>query len=162
MTLEDAAKLPREEQFTRLARGPEALEQVIAGQGPAVLGRRPDTKNWAPVEVICHLRDTEESFDDRFRLILAFEDPALGVTDVDRWADERQYLRNDPARALAAFARRREETLTTLRALQPGEWQRAGVHPRRGRMPLAAFAALMVWHDENHLDQIRRGLRGEA
>ena len=162
MTLEDAAKLPREEQFERLARGPEALGQVIAGQGDAILSRRPDAKSWAPTEVICHLRDTEESFGERFRLILAFEDPALGVTDVDRWADERQYLRNDPVRALAAFARRREETLATLRALKPGDWQRAGVHPRRGRMALADFAALMVWHDENHLDQTRRGLRGEA
>jgi uncharacterized damage-inducible protein DinB len=161
LTLEEAARLSVEDRFERLAEGPEAVARAVAGHGEAALARRPDSRNWAPVEVICHLRDTEESFLGRFRAILVFPEPALEGPDVDRWAEDRQYLRHDPARALAAFRRHREETLAALRTLGPAEWQRAGVHPRRGRMTLADFLALMVWHDENHLDQLRRALDGK-
>ena len=37
----------------------------------------------------------------------------------DHWARDRQYLRNDPAEALAAFRRLREGTLAHLTALSP-------------------------------------------
>jgi hypothetical protein len=29
-------------------------------------------------------------------------------------------------------------------------------------MTIADLVRLMVWHDDNHVEQIRRGLRGEA
>jgi hypothetical protein len=29
-------------------------------------------------------------------------------------------------------------------------------------MTIADWVRLVVWHDENHLEQLRRGLRGEA
>jgi len=48
--------------------------------------------------------------------------------DPERWAEERQYLRNDTRAAPAAFARRRADVLTLLRSLSPAEWQRGGVH----------------------------------
>jgi hypothetical protein len=161
LTLEDAAKLTTEERLARLAAGPDAVHRAIAGHDEATLARRPDGKSWAPTEVVCHLRDTEAGFMSRFQAILAADEPPLEGPDPDRWAEERQYLRDDPARALAAFRARRQDCLDLLRALEPGQWQRAGVHPRRGRMTVADFTALMVYHDENHLEQVRRGLRGE-
>jgi hypothetical protein len=79
----------------------------------------------------------------------------------DRWADERQYLTNDGALALAAFVRRRGETLEFLRGLQPDAWERAGVHvDSRGRRTIDEFLSVMAWHDDNHLDQLRRALDG--
>jgi hypothetical protein len=74
---------------------------------------------------------------------------------------ERQYLRND-AEVIRAFRRRREESLTYLLGLAPEGWHRGGVHPTRGRMTVSDFVSLMVWHDDNHLEQIRRGLKGQA
>ena len=64
--------------------------------------------------------------------------------------------------AVGAFRKRSDESLAFLRGLQPEEWQRGGIHAVRGRMTVGDFVNLMVWHDENHLEQIRRGLRGEA
>jgi hypothetical protein len=29
-------------------------------------------------------------------------------------------------------------------------------------MTVSDFVSLMVWHDDNHLEQIRRGLKGQA
>ena len=64
--------------------------------------------------------------------------------------------------ALSTFKQRRGETLAFLRGLRPEQWDRGGVHPVRGRMPVKDFVALMAWHDDNHLDQLKRALDGKA
>jgi hypothetical protein len=161
-TMEEYAKQPAAQRLQRLARTADELAAAIFGQSDAVLSRRPDAKNWAAKEVVCHLRDTEESFMARFETIMAMDEPKFIGATPDRWAEERQYLRNDAAEAVAAFRRRREECLAFLRALPPEQWRRAGVHAVRGRMTIDDFAAMMAWHDDNHLDQLRRALAGQA
>jgi len=162
-TMEEYAKQPREERMRRLNRTPDDLAAAIKGQSDAILSRRPDATNWAAKEVVCHLRDTEEAFGTRFQLILTMDvDPALVGSPADRLADERQYLRNDPEEALAAFRRRRAETLQTLGKLTPAEWEKGGIHPVRGRITIDGFLSLMAWHDDNHLDQLTRALQGRA
>lgn len=161
-TMEEYAKQPTPQRLARLERTAEELIAALRGQTEAVLARRPDATNWAAKEVVCHLRDTEELFANRFELILAMDEPKLpGFGPPDRWAEDRQYLRNDAQEALVAFRRRREETLTLLRKLGPEQWQRGGVHTTRGRITLDSFLALMASHDDNHLDQLRRALAGK-
>ena len=163
-TMEDYAKQTLAQRLARLERTPDELAAALRGQPESVLARRPDPKNWAPKEVVCHLRDTEELFESRFRQISLNDEPKLIPFDPDtpdRWAEERQYLKNDVQGALAAFRRRRDETLAMLRKLGP-DWQRTGVHPTRGRMTADDFLTLMAWHDDNHLDQLRRALEGRA
>ena len=141
-----------------------ALAAAIRGRDDATLSRRPDGKNWAAKEALCHLRDVEEMFQGRFGLILAMDDPKLAFdpTMPDRWAEERQYLRNDAQQALGAFRTRRDESLDLLRTLTPAQWTRAGVHATRGRVTIDDFVTLMAWHDDNHLDQLKRALEGKA
>jgi len=162
LTKEEVAKIPRAERLERLGRTAHELNAAIADQPEAVLCRRPDEKNWAPKEVVCHLRDVEEFFMLRFQTIAAAHEPPLVPADPERWAEERQYIRNDAAEAARAFRRRREECLAHLRGLADAQWTRAGLHPTYGRMTLEDVVSLMVWHDANHLDQLQRGLRGEA
>jgi DinB superfamily len=160
-TMEEYAKQPREQRLQRLTRTPDELAAAIRGQGDATLSRRPDGKNWAAKEVVCHLRDTEEAFGGRFEQILAMDvDPKLGGPTADRWAEERQYLRNDTGEALDAFRTRRAETLELLGKLSAAQWDKGGIHPVRGRITLDSFLTLMAWHDDNHLDQLRRALDG--
>ncbi len=161
-TIEEYAKQPVGQRLARMTRTADELATAIAGRSDAVLGRRPDAKNWSAKDVICHLRDTEEGFAGRFQLILAMDDPKFGGIDPDRWAEERQYTRHDAAQALAAFRRRREENLALLGKLSPGELQRGGVHATRGRLTIDGFVAMMAWHDDNHLDQLTRALEGRA
>jgi hypothetical protein len=161
-TIEDVAKRPIEQQLARLGRTVLDLAEAIRGQADAALSRRPDPKNWAATEVLCHLRDTEESFMGRFHTILAMDEPKLFPIDPDRWADERQYLRADAEHALRAFRRRREESLGLLRGLAVEAWNRGAIHPVKGRMTVREFVTLMAWHDDNHLDQLKRALEGRA
>ena len=161
-TMEEYAKQPREQRIKRLERTADELAAAIRGHGEEALGRRPDAKNWAPKEIVCHLRDIEEAFLVRFQTIVASDNPRLSGPDPDRWAEERQYLRNDAAAALAAFRKRRADTLEFLGKRAPGDWERGGVHPVRGTITLDSFLTLMAWHDDNHLDQLRRALEGKA
>ncbi len=163
-TMEEYAKLPVEERMRRLSRTADELAAAIRGRDDAALSRRPDGKNWAAKEAICHLRDVEEMFTGRFGMILAMDNPKLAFdpTTPDRWAEERQYLRNDAQLALAAFRTRRDEALALLRALTPEQWKRAGIHATRGAITIGDFVTLMAWHDDNHLDQLKRALEGKA
>jgi hypothetical protein len=179
-TAEEYNRFPIETRLGRLQQTPEELGQAISGKTDAELSRRPDAHNWAAKEIVCHLRDVEELFQIRFHTVVALEEPrilVLGASaedlaawriggaighplDPGRWAEERQYLRNDTGEALAAFRRRRTEVLTLLRSLSPAEWQRGGIHLGRGRLPLAEWVASLAAHDDNHLAQLHRALEG--
>jgi hypothetical protein len=162
-TMEEYAQQTRDQRLQRLTRTADELSAAIKGQAESVLARRPDTKNWAAKEIICHLRDTEEAFNSRFELIVAMDtDPKLVGSSADRMAEERQYLRNDAVEAIGAFRRRREENIDYLRKLTPAQWDKGGTHPVRGRMTIDTFLTLMAWHDDNHLDQLKRALDGKA
>jgi uncharacterized damage-inducible protein DinB len=162
-SMEEYAKQPREARIQRLTRTADELAAAVKGESDAVLSRRPDEKNWAAKEVVCHLRDAEEGFTTRFEQILAMDvDPKLAGPSADRMAEERQYLRNDAAEALAAFRKRRQETVAFFGTLTPAQWDKGGIHPVRGRITLDGFLTLMAWHDDNHLDQLTRALQGRA
>jgi DinB family protein len=161
-TMEEYATQPREARFKRMERTADELAAAIRGQSAAALARRPDGKNWGATEVVCHLRDIEEAFMLRFEMILATDNAKLFGVSPDRWAEERQYARNDAGEAIGAFRKRREELLAFLRKLTPQQFERAGVHAVRGPMKIDDLVALMAWHDDNHLDQLRRALEGKA
>ncbi len=76
----------------------------------------------------------------------------------DRWAEERQYLRNDTTSALGAFRGRREESLALLRRLSPGQWGRGSIHVTLGRMTFEDWVCLIAAHDDKHLRQLQRAL----
>jgi uncharacterized damage-inducible protein DinB len=150
-----------EEQMARMERTADDFAAAIKGAPDATLSRRPDEKNWSAKEVVCHIRDTEESFMTRFQTMLAMDEPKFLPVEPDRWATDRQYLRNDTAEALEAFRTRRDESLKFLRGLSPDQWERGGIHATRGRMTIKDFVGLMAWHDDNHLDQLKRALKGQ-
>jgi hypothetical protein len=161
LTKEEVAKMSRPERLERLGRFGHELDAAISDRPESVLCRRPDEKNWAPKEVVCHLRDTEEFFMLRFQILAAAHEPPLVPADPGRWAEDRQYIRNDAGEASRAFRQRREESLAHLRGLSDAQWSRAGLHPTYGRMTVEDIVNLMVWHDANHLDQLHRALRGD-
>jgi DinB family protein len=179
-TMEGYLARPLAERLERLRTTPDDLAAATRGRSDAVLSRRPDGRSWSAKEIVCHLRDVEELFVTRFCTMLAMDDPTiltLSATpealaawritgsvghplDPERWAEERQYLRNDAAEALAAFRRRRQECLAVLDTLSPAEWKRGGIHVVRGRASMADWAASLAAHDDNHLDQLTRALDG--
>lgn len=161
-TIEEYAKQPVEQRLARMSRTPDEIAEAILGQTDAVLSRRPDDKNWAAKEVICHLRDVEEIYLIRARTMLDNDEPKIFAdpTAIDRMAEHRQYSRSDATEALQAFRWWREESLGFLRGLTPAQRDRGCIHPTRGRLTIDQFVTMLAWHDDNHLDQLRRALDG--
>lgn len=179
-TAEEYGDFPIETRLSRLAKTAGDLDRAICGRTDTELSARPGADNWAAKEIICHLRDVEELFQIRFHTVLALDEPRIlvfGATESDlapwriggsighpldpeRWAVERQYLRNDAALALDAFRRRRTEVLGLLRSLSPAEWRRGGIHLSRGRLTLADWVARLAAHDDNHVAQLHRAIEG--
>ena len=154
-------QVPLPERLARLEQTPTDLARLVRARTEAVLSRRPAPQAWSVKEVVCHLRDAEEHLSNWMRTILANDDPPLVQTaTADRWADERQYVRHHVGAAWQAFSQRRDETLELLRGLPARAWRRAGRHARRGRLTLDGLVALLAWHDDNHLDQVKRALDG--
>jgi len=55
-----------------LARFPLVLDALLSDLDPVSWRTRPDASEWAPVEIVCHLRDEEtEDFGARLRVVLA-------------------------------------------------------------------------------------------
>ncbi len=179
-TREEYARQPIEARVARMDRTGDEIAAAISGLKDELLSRRPAPTSWSAKEVVCHLRDIEELFLLRFRTMLAVHEPiflvlgemppdraAWGILegdamplDPDRWAEERQYLRNDTGRALASLQRRREETLVFLRRLRPEQWKRGSLHVTLGPMNFADWVALIAAHDDKHLAQLGRALKG--
>jgi hypothetical protein len=175
-TMDEYLTRPVDVRLARLRSTPEELASLLAGRDWPALSRRPDPGSWSAAEIVCHLRDVEELFLVRFQTILAVDEPqilTLGATpealaawgiggeighplDPDRWAEERQYARQDAGEALAAFCRRRREVIALLDGLNAEQWQRGGIHQARGRMRLDEWVASLAGHDDNHLEQLRR------
>jgi hypothetical protein len=162
-SVEKWATVPAVERLARLERTPADLARLMRGQSDAALSRRPAPDAWSAKEVVCHLRDAEEHLSGWIMLILTMNDPVLiEAGTAARWAEDRQYARHHAGAAWDAFGRRRDETLDLLRGLTPEQWQRSGHHHRWRRMTVDHLLSLMAWHDDNHLDQLRRALEGKA
>jgi hypothetical protein len=160
--IEEWAAVAVPQRLARLEATPSELARLMRGQSDAALSRRPAPDAWSAKEVVCHLRDAEEHLSGWVTLILAVDDPVLvAAGTAARWAVDRQYARHHAGAAWDAFGRRRDETLALFRGLAPAQWQRGGHHDRRGRMTVDHLLSLMAWHDDNHLDQLRRALDGK-
>lgn len=167
----------RGEVVTRLRATPDQVTAVLAAHdGPwdqRVGGA------WSPVDVVCHLRDIEELTLARYRQVLCMQDPMLPAAadpddregwglleegarllDPERWAHDRQYLRNDIHEAAAAFTRWRRHSDELLSQLDESQWARTSIHPRLGRITLQDWTAIIAWHDGNHVAQLELAVRG--
>ncbi len=160
-SVEEWATVPVPDRLARLERTPSELARLLRGHGDAALSRRPAPDAWSAKEIVCHLRDAEEHLSGWMTHLLTIDDPPLIQSGTAaRWAEERQYQRHHAGAAWDAFGRLRDETLALLRDLAPAQWARSGHHARRGRMSVDDLLSLMAWHDDNHLDQLKRALEG--
>jgi hypothetical protein len=146
-----------------LARIPGVLEGMLGGLDAAAWRARPAPNEWAPVEIVCHLRDEEvEDFRARVRVVI---DGGAQFAPIDppRWAIDRRYLDDDGPAVLAAFRERRAASLAFLAGLNPLTLAGSVPQPTAGRLSGLDLLAAWVAHDRLHLAQMAATLaRGWA
>ena len=148
---------------TELARFPLVLDALLNGLDEASWRARPAPTEWAPVEIVCHLRDEEvEDFGARLRVVVD-GGTSFAPIDPERWAVDRRYLDDDGSRALTAFRERRAASLTALAGIGPERLTTVVEHRRSGGLSGLDILAAWVEHDRLHLAQIAATLaRGWA
>src|SRR5207247_334201 len=71
-----------------MARLPGVLDALLGDLAPADWRARPVAPEWAPIEIVCHLRDEEvEDFGARVRVALEGGSRFTPI-DPERWAEE--------------------------------------------------------------------------
>jgi hypothetical protein len=137
-----------------LARLPAVLGSLLDELDEAGWRARPAPREWAPVEIVCHLRDEEtEDFGARVRVILE-RGARFAPIDPERWAEERRYREADPREALAALRARRAVSLDLLGSIDPEGLLGAVDQPTLGRLSGLDLLAAWVTHDRLHLAQL--------
>jgi DinB superfamily len=137
-----------------LARFSTLLELLVGELDEATWRARPAAGEWAPVEIVCHLRDEEtEDFGARLRVILAGGAQFVPI-DPERLAVDRRYLQANPSEALSAFRARRMSSLDLLGSLVPDRLRGTAKRPSDGHLSGLDLLASWVAHDRLHLQQL--------
>ena len=135
---------------------PVVLRTLVSGVDDGRLRRRPAPGEWAIIEVVAHLADTEERALGRVRRMLAEEDPELEPFDQEALAEQRHYLGLELAGELARLERLRAEHLALLVGLDGASWERTGRHGEHGEMSLELYETHVAAEEVDHLAQIAR------
>lgn len=146
----------RTEILKALRAGPIVLRRLVRDLDDTTIRRRPADRQWAIVEVVAHLADTEERALARTRRMLTEARPSLPDYDPDVLAIERGYLAMDVGTELDRFERLRLESADLLEGLDEVGWQRPGNHSEHGPITVQQLAAHTAGEDAAHFAQIAR------
>ena len=141
---------------------PDQVNSAIEGVDDAVLSDKPSVDEWCVKEIIAHMFETDLSFIERVRTILATD----GVPALPRakppWKlhEGKGYESYSPEQLMTTMQAIRAESLALVRSLSPQDWVRQGTLMGS----VNSVLDLGTWvtnHDKGHLAQIKR-LCGKA
>lgn len=139
----------------RFRRSPELLAQVMTGVHGEEEDFAPAPGKWSIRQIIAHVADTELVFAQRFRQVLAEDNPPILAFDQDAWAQRLDYARRKPKSSLETFRRLRAENFELLRDLPAGALARTGQHSARGPLTVEQMIELCAKHAESHALQMQ-------
>jgi hypothetical protein len=117
---------------------------------------RPAEGEWCLKEIAGHLRDAERLYARQLELIASRREPRLPCEPIEVFPAENGYREMPLNRLLQEYAEAREDTFWILRMLDDDDWQRAGIHPYRGRITVADIVRDMHEHDLEYLYRAQR------
>ena len=137
-----------------LASTPAVLRGLSSSLTNEQWQHEPTHDDWALNEIVCHLCDMErEIHHSQIKLMLERTDAFIPRPDTGIWANEREYLNVNGAKALAEFASARVETLNILNGLDDSVWSRRARHAIFGPTHFLEALGFMAEHDRLHIQQ---------
>jgi len=143
------------ETLERFRRGPEVLAVVLTGVYGEETDFTPSPGKWSIRQLVAHLADAELVGAQRFRQVIAEDDPKLGAFDQEAWARNLDYARRQPKQSLETFRRIRSENYELLKELPEAAFERKGVHSERGPLTLRQLLEGFADHAESHARQMQ-------
>lgn len=139
------------------------LRAELAALPEPVLAFHPAPGEWCVKEVVGHLIEAERrGFAGRIRIILSEPTPRLQTWDQNEVARARRDCVRDAAALLGELGRMRDESAALVQGLGREDLERAGEHPKVGRLRVADLLQEWVHHDRNHVRQILANVQAYA
>ncbi len=143
-----------------LASTPAVLQGLFSALSTEAWKHEPTPDDWAIIEIISHLRDTErEVHHAQIQTLLEEAQPFVPRPDAAVWAKQRKYLNEDGLQATADFTHARLETLRRLQTLDEVSWKRTARHAIFGPTNFTEVVGFMSDHDRLHVQQAWRTLQ---
>lgn len=139
----------------RFRRGPELVAALMTGAAGSELDFVPAPGKWSVRQIVAHLADSEMVMGDRFRRILAEDNPTLIAFDQNAWAEKLNYSKRKSSESIEMFRRLRAANLEVLKDAPESAFERAGTHSQRGVVTLRQIVELCAAHAESHARQLK-------
>ncbi len=137
-----------------LEASPAVVQGMTTGLTPAEWRHEASADDWAMVELVCHLRDTErEVHTQQINMLLESPAPFVSRPDAAVWAKQRRYLDEDGDGAVAEFAAARGQCVERLRSAPAQAWSKPARHAIFGPSTFLEVIGFMAEHDRLHLRQ---------
>lgn len=137
-----------------LASTPAVLHSLSSDLSKQAWSHEPTPNDWAIIELVCHLRDTEREVHQlQIKTLLEDPKPFVPRPDAAVWAQQRNYLNEDGHTAVREFAAARIKTLDMLKDLSPEIWSRSARHAIFGPTNFMEVVGFMADHDKMHIQQ---------
>ncbi len=145
---------------------PEMIEPEMRGNLAALFGtlndvkphywnQHPDPNEWSPIQIICHLLESEWKVQrPRLERIKAEENPFLIAPPPPAGPRYAIPCDTDGLRVAEQFAAERAMTMNWLTTLDSVEWNRPARHSVFGPTSLLEMAHFTAQHDRLHINQI--------
>ena len=141
-----------------LAETPRRIAELTSGLSAAHLRTAPAAGEWSANEVLAHLRACADVRGGAALTIVAEDWPTFRAIDPRRWIESTDYVDQEFADSLRAFAKQRADLLAVLETLPPDGWARSAIVTGTGR-PLERtvlfYAAWVARHERPHVKQVR-------
>jgi FMN phosphatase YigB (HAD superfamily) len=136
------------------------LQSLVAGLNSETWAHEPTKNDWAMIELVCHLRDTEREVHHlQIKSLLNDNNPFVPRPDAAVWAKQRRYLSEDGPAAVRDFSSARISTLNMLKDLSADVWAREARHAIFGPTNFMEIVGFMADHDRMHIQQAWNTLR---
>jgi HAD superfamily hydrolase (TIGR01549 family) len=153
-TLKTRPRTP-DQVIPRLMGNVGALFGLVDTMKPEYWNMRPDPNEWSPLELLCHLRDSERNVQrPRLERIANENNPFISQTQPPPGPGMRDLSGEDGNTVLRQFWDERCHTLTFLSKLPPEAWSRPARHSIFGPTTLLEMADFTAHHDRLHINQL--------
>lgn len=120
-----------------------------------VFAKRPKKDEWSLVEIITHLADVDIEVNiPRMKLIEMETNPFIEAALTDQWAEERQYITNNPIEVINKFVKNRIRLIKKLENFGSDLWTKPINHAIFGPTSTFELIKFITQHDRIHISQI--------
>jgi hypothetical protein len=144
---------------------PASVPRVAAltsGLSDAQLRTPPEPGEWSAVDLLAHLRASQDVLGRNITRIVQEERPAWRRLSPREWQRKSGYNGSDFAPAFEAFSAGRAELLPFLDSMRTADWERVAVvtvAPGRTLEQTARFFGdWLAGHERDHLEQLERAI----